>query len=145
MHLDGARVWNASIFLGMDLKDYTKDFDLISACLSKGMGCPVGSLIVGSHKDITEARNLRKMLGGGMRQTGVLSACGMVSLNDWQEKLTVDNANASWLAHELAAIKGVIIDPKVVETNIIRFSFEPRVLKDHKTDYFGIGAKFKAE
>jgi threonine aldolase len=83
MHLDGARVWNASIFLGVDLKDYTKDFDLISACLSKGMGCPAGSLIIGSHKDMVEARNMRKMLGGGMRQSGVLAACGMVSLNDW--------------------------------------------------------------
>ena len=69
----------------------------------------------------------------------------MVSLNEWQEKLTVDNANASWLAHELAGIKGVIIDPKVVETNIIRFSFEPKVLKDLKTDYFGVGDRFKAE
>ena len=145
MHLDGARVWNASVFLGVELKDYTKDFDLISCCLSKGMGCPAGSLIVGSHKDMVEARNLRKMLGAGMRQSGVLAACGMVSLNDWQEKLTADQANASWLAAELAEIKGVLIDPKIVETNIIRFAFEPRVLKNIKTDYFGIGDKLKAE
>lgn len=145
MHLDGARIWNASIFLGVDLKDYTKDFDLISACLSKGMGCPAGSLIVGSHKNMVEARNLRKMLGGGMRQTGVLAACGLVSLNDWQEKLTIDQTNASWLANELTTIKGVVIDPAIVETNIIRFSFEPRVLKNLKTDYFGIGDRLKAE
>ena len=79
-HLDGARCWNAAVFLGVDLKTYTSDFDLLSVCLSKSMGCPAGSLIVGSHEDIKEARNLRKMLGGGMRQSGVFAACGIVSL-----------------------------------------------------------------
>ena len=67
LHLDGARSWNASLFLGMDMKDMLKDFDLVSVCMSKGMGCPIGSLVVGSEKDVKEARNYRKMLGGGMR------------------------------------------------------------------------------
>ena len=83
LHLDGARSWNASIFLGLEMKEMVKDFDLISVCLSKGMGCPIGSLIVGSEKDIEAARNYRKMLGGAMRQTGIFAACGLVSLMDW--------------------------------------------------------------
>ena len=67
LHLDGARCWNAAVHLGVDMKTYTKDFDLVSACFSKGMGCPLGSLVIGSHEDIEHARNWRKMLGGGMR------------------------------------------------------------------------------
>lgn len=67
LHLDGARSWNAAMFLGLTMKDMCKDFDLVSVCLSKGMGCPIGSLLVGSEKDILEARNYRKMLGGAMR------------------------------------------------------------------------------
>ena len=91
LHLDGARSWNAAVFLNIEMKEMVKDFDLISCCLSKGMGCPVGSLVVGSEEDIKEARNIRKMLGGGMRQSGILTACGIVSLTDWREKLAIDN------------------------------------------------------
>ena len=83
MHLDGARSWNASVFLGLEMKDMLKDFDLASVCMSKGMGCPIGSLVVGSEKDIWSARNYRKMLGGAMRQTGIFAAPGLVSLMDW--------------------------------------------------------------
>jgi threonine aldolase len=83
----------------VDIKTYVQDFDLVSACLSKGMGCPAGSLIVGSHDEIKEARNIRKMLGGGMRQgAGVMAACGFVALQDWQDKLSIDHANAAWMA-----------------------------------------------
>jgi len=71
---------------------------MVSCCLSKGLGCPAGSMIVGSEKDINEARNMRKMLGGTLRQSGVLTACAIVSLTDWQEKLAIDNANAHWVA-----------------------------------------------
>lgn len=98
LHLDGARSWNASLFLGIDMKDMLAPFDLVSICLSKGMGCPIGSLVVGTEKDIKVARNYRKMVGGAMRQTGIFAACGLVSLMDWQEKLTEDNLNAAWLA-----------------------------------------------
>lgn len=142
LHLDGARCWNAALYLGVNMKTYTKDFDLISACFSKGMGCPAGSLIIGSHSAINEARNLRKMLGGGMRQgAGIMSVCGNIALDDWEEKLTADNQNAKWMAKELAGIKGVCLNPEEVETNIVRFTFEPKVLKDLKTDYSEISKR----
>ena len=80
LHLDGARSWNASLFLDLSMKEMVKDFDLINVCLSKGMGCPLGSMVVGSEKDIRTARNFRKMLGGGMRQTGIFAACGLITL-----------------------------------------------------------------
>jgi threonine aldolase len=83
MHLDGARSWNAATYLGLDMKEMLKDFDLISVCLSKGLGCPIGSLVVGSAKDIAQARIYRKMIGGTMRQTGIFAACGLVALEDW--------------------------------------------------------------
>jgi threonine aldolase len=89
------------------MKEMVKDFDLVNVCLSKGMGCPMGSMIAGSAKEIARAKVYRKMLGGAMRQTGIISACALVSLMDWQEKLSVDNANAKFLAEELAAIPGV--------------------------------------
>ena len=107
LHLDGARSWNASLALGMEMKEMVKDFDLVNVCLSKGMGCPMGSMIAGSAKEMARAKVYRKMLGGAMRQTGIISACALVSLMDWQEKLSVDNANAKFLAEELAAIPGV--------------------------------------
>mgnify|MGYP006131887525 CR=1 FL=1 len=77
--------------------------------MSKGMGTPVGSLIVGSDKSIYRAKTLRKMLGGGMRQTGVLSACALVALEDWQTKIRRDNENCSWMAHEIATLPGTIL------------------------------------
>ena len=79
--------------------------------MSKGMGSPMGSLIVGSQEDIRSAMNYRKMLGGSMRQTGLIAACGLVSLEDWQEKLTVDHSNAAFLATGLSEIQGIVIDP----------------------------------
>ena len=80
-----------------------------------------------------------------MRQSGVLAACGIVSLMDWREKLEIDNKNASWMAHELAEIKGVVIDPTFIETNIVRFTFEKSLLSKMKTDYFGFSKKLKDE
>lgn len=91
MHLDGARSWNAAVFLDTPMNEMVKDFDLVNVCLSKGLGCPVGSILAGTEQDIQFAKNIRKMLGGSMRQTGVLAACGLVSLMDWQEKLLVDH------------------------------------------------------
>ena len=93
--------------------------------MSKGMGCPIGSMVVGSQEDIKQAINYRKILGGAMRQTGVLASCGIVALQNWQEKLAEDNENAAFMAHELAEIKGVKIDSSQVETNILYFTFEP--------------------
>lgn len=88
MHLDGARSWNAVLHLGVSMKDYCKDFDLVNVCLSKGMACPALSVIAGKQKDIDRAIILRKILGGGMRQTGILCAAALESLNDWEEVLT---------------------------------------------------------
>ena len=145
LHLDGARSWNASLFLGISMKEMLKDFDLVSVCLSKGMGCPVGSLVVGSEKDIWSARNYRKMLGGAMRQTGVLAACGLVSLMDWEEKLTQDNLNAAWLAEELANLPGIVVNPSEVETNILRFRFTDDALKRMRCDYHGFVGRLREE
>jgi threonine aldolase len=83
MHLDAARGLNAAVALNIDPAIMVKDFDTVNFCLSKGMGCPIGSIIIGSSKDIEHARVLRKMLGGQMRQVGILAACGLISLEDW--------------------------------------------------------------
>ncbi len=102
MHLDAARGLNAAVALNIDPAEMVKHFNTVNFCLSKGMGCPVGSMVIGSTIMIEHARALRKMLGGQMRQVGVLAACGLISLEDWQEKLKEDNDNAKWLATELS-------------------------------------------
>jgi threonine aldolase len=87
LHLDGARALNASTFLKIEPAKMVKDFDTINFCLSKGMGCPIGSMVIGTREDIAHARIVAKLLGGALRQAGVLAACGLVSLEDWQDKL----------------------------------------------------------
>ena len=101
MHLDGARCLNAAAFLGISPADMTKDFDTVSVCLSKGLGCPIGSLVVGSEKDIKHCLILRKLLGGNMRQAGIIAKAGLESLKDWNQKLTEDNEKALHLATQL--------------------------------------------
>ena len=86
---------------------YAEDFNTVSFCFSKGMGCPVGSVLVGSEEDMWYARNMRKMLGGGMRQAGITASCILVALEDWEEKLSVDNKNALYLATELKQLEGI--------------------------------------
>lgn len=88
MHLDGARALNAAAFLNIEPAKMVEDFDTVNFCLSKGMGCPVGSLIIGTKEHIEHAKILRKILGGSMRQVGILASCGLVALEDWKEKLT---------------------------------------------------------
>jgi threonine aldolase len=102
MHLDGARGLNAATSLGVDPKVMVKDFDTVNFCLSKGMGCPVGSLIIGDQEHIDHARVVRKMLGGQMRQVGILATCGLISLEDWRERLQEDHDNCKWLSQELS-------------------------------------------
>lgn len=87
MHLDGARALNAAVYLKMDPAEMVEDYDTVNFCLSKGMACPVGSLIIGKKEDIEFAKIVRKMLGGALRQVGVLASCGLVSLEDWRERL----------------------------------------------------------
>lgn len=102
MHLDGARGLNAAAFLDIDPAHMVKHFDTVNFCMSKGMGCPVGSLIMGTAQDMEFARVLRKMLGGQMRQIGMLATCGLISLEDWKVKLNEDHQNAKYIAQELS-------------------------------------------
>ena len=119
----------------MSMKEYVKDFDLVNVCMSKGMSCPALSVIAGSKKDIERALMFRKILGGGMRQTGVLTAACLVSLMDWEEVLTQDNENCKWIADELADCKGLVYDPSVVETNILKFKIDKKHMKNLKIDH----------
>jgi len=122
VHLDGARVFNAATYLGENAAAMTKKFDSIQFCLSKGLGAPVGSMIVGSREFIERCRSIRKMLGGGLRQVGVLAAAGLVALETGPNRLQIDHDNAKLLAGRLASISGITIDPSKVQTNIVIFS-----------------------
>ncbi|HEV2247778.1 MAG TPA: GntG family PLP-dependent aldolase [Terriglobia bacterium] len=121
VHLDGARIFNASVALGCSVVELTRKFDSVMFCLSKGLGAPVGSMVVGSKDFIEEARLVRKMLGGGMRQAGILAAAGLVALEESPRRLYIDHENARFLAEGLAEIPGVKIDPAKVTTNILFF------------------------
>lgn len=121
VHLDGARVFNASVALGKPVAEITKKFDSVMFCLSKGLGAPVGSLLVGSKKFIEQARVYRKALGGGMRQAGVLAAAGLIALEEGPKRLHEDHANAKLLAEGLSKLRGIKIDPAKVQTNILVF------------------------
>jgi threonine aldolase len=119
VHLDGARIFNAAAALGRPISELTRKFDSVMFCLSKGLGAPVGSLLVGSDAFIEEAFGVRKMLGGGMRQAGVIAAAGLVALEETPKRLHIDHENARFLAQELAQIPGIMIDPAKVVTNIL--------------------------
>ena len=121
LHLDGARIFNAAVALGVDVKKLTRGFDTVMFCLSKGLGAPVGSMLVGSAELMARARIYRKALGGGMRQVGVLAAAGLIALEEGPKRLGEDHANARILAEALASIEGVSIDLDSVETNIVVF------------------------
>ena len=122
VHLDGARVFNAATALGISVAKLTSGFDTVMFCLSKGLGAPVGSMLVGSRKAIEEARVHRKALGGGMRQAGVLAAAGLIALHEMPKRLGEDHANARLLAEAVAAHPDVAeIDLDAVQTNIVIF------------------------
>jgi threonine aldolase len=121
VHLDGARIFNAGVALGQSVVDLTRKFDSVMFCLSKGLGAPVGSMLTGSREFIDEARRVRKLLGGGMRQAGILAAAGLVALDESPKRLHIDHQNARFLAEGLAEIPGVKIDPAKVKTNILFF------------------------
>jgi threonine aldolase len=127
VHLDGARVFNAATALDEDVKTLTRGFDTIMFCLSKGLGAPVGSMLVGSADAMERARIYRKALGGGMRQVGVLAAAGLIALEKMPGRLHEDHANAKFLAETLSHIDGVLIDPESVETNIVIFKLSERM------------------
>lgn len=125
VHLDGARVFNAATYLDEDVAAMTRKFDSVQFCLSKGLGAPVGSMIVGSRDFIERCRPIRKMLGGGMRQAGVLAAAGIIALEEGPKRLQLDHDNAQLLARRLAAIPGISLDAAKVQTNIVIFSVKP--------------------
>jgi threonine aldolase len=121
IHVDGARLFNAAVALDVKADQLAADADSVSFCLSKGLGAPVGSVVCGSRDFIFQARRARKVLGGGMRQAGVLAAAGIVALNEMVERLADDHANARKLADGLAEMPGLSIDPSLIKTDIVYF------------------------
>jgi len=119
VHLDGARIFNAAVALGTTAAVLAEGFDTLMFCLSKGLGAPVGSILCGRRDFIREARRVRKMFGGGMRQAGCLAAAGLIALRKGPARLADDHENAARLAHALAELPGVEIDPAAVQTNIV--------------------------
>jgi threonine aldolase len=124
MHLDGARLWNAWIASSVHPREYAKYFDSVSVCFSKGLGAPVGSAIVGSKEFIQKARKIRKILGGGMRQAGILAAAAIYALDNNVERLEEDHAKARFIAEQLRALRGFSIDIEGVHTNIVIIDVE---------------------
>lgn len=121
LHVDGARLWNAAVALGVSPARLIQVADSVSVCLSKGLGAPVGSIVAGDTVFVKRARRMRKQVGGGMRQAGVLAAAGIVSLTTMVDRLAEDHANAKQLAHGLSRMDGIELDPDAVETNIVYF------------------------
>jgi threonine aldolase len=121
IHLDGARLWNAHVAEKISLAEYAKNADSVSVCFSKGLGAPIGSCVAGKKEFIDKARRFRKMLGGGMRQVGVLAAAAIYAIENNIERLAEDHSNARYLAEGLAKIDGVSIDLNTVHTNIVIF------------------------
>ncbi len=126
IHVDGARIFNAAVALNVDAKDLAAEADSISFCLSKGLAAPVGSMVCGTRDFIKEARRARKLLGGGMRQAGVLAAAGIVALTEMVDRLADDHANAKKLAEGLANTPDISIAPELVKTNIVFFEITRR-------------------
>ncbi|MCI8505862.1 MAG: low-specificity L-threonine aldolase [Lachnospiraceae bacterium] len=124
VHLDGARCFNAAVSLGVDVKEITRYADSVSCCLSKGLCAPVGSVLAGSREFIERARKNRKLLGGGMRQAGILAAPALIAIEEMPKRLHEDHDNAKRLAEGLARIPGIICNPDVVEINMVFFQIE---------------------
>lgn len=125
LHLDGARVFNAAVKQRVPVREIARHFDTVSVCLSKGLGAPVGSVLCGTRHHIGRARRWRKVLGGGMRQAGVLAAAGLYALEHHVERLAQDHDNARALAEGLAGLPGVKVDPGAVQTNMVFVSLPP--------------------
>lgn len=124
-HLDGARLFNASIARGYSPRDVAAHFDTVSICFSKGLGCPMGSILIGSHGNIQRARRARKLFGGALRQAGIPAAACLYALDHHIERLADDHANARVFAEALAEIDGIHVAPDEVETNLVFFEIDP--------------------
>ena len=127
LHVDGARLFNAAVALNVSAAELVADADSVTFCLSKGLAAPAGSVLCGDVEFIKRARRARKVLGGGMRQSGILAAAGLVALRSMVERLADDHAHAQQLAHGLARVAGVKLDPGVVATNMVYFDLESQV------------------
>jgi len=127
VHLDGARIFNAAVALGVPARELAAPVDTVNFCLSKGLSAPVGSLFCGTRETVERARKWRKMLGGGMRQAGVIAAAGIVAIEKMVDRLAEDHANARRLVAGLAQIPGFSVSPEKVPTNIVNFEFPPEV------------------
>jgi threonine aldolase len=127
LHIDGARIFNAATALNVDVKELVEPADSVMFCLSKGLVAPIGSMLVGSQKFIARARHLRKMLGGGMRQVGVLAAAGIISLERMTKRLGEDHARAQKLAEGLRQIPGLEVDAGSPSTNMVYMNLSPAV------------------
>ena len=127
VHLDGARIFNASVALGVSASELTEPVDSVCFCLSKGLSAPVGSLVCGNQEFINRARKWRKMLGGGMRQAGVIAAAGIVAIQKMVNRQADDHATAKRLANGLASIPGIGISPEKIQTNIVIFEVPPTI------------------
>ena len=125
VHVDGARLFNAAVALDVPASDLVADVDSVSFCLSKGLSCPVGSLLCGDADFIERARGVRKLLGGTMRQSGVIAAAGIVALDQMIDRLAEDHANGRRLAEGLAALPGLSINPDDMPTNLIFADLDP--------------------
>ena len=126
LHMDGARIFNAAVALGVPVADLVRPADTVSFCLSKVLSCPVGSLVCGSQEVIERVRKNRKMVGGGMRQAGILAAAGIVALESMVDRLADDHANARRLAQGLAVMPGISLDPESIQTNLVIFEVTNR-------------------
>ena len=125
VHVDGARLFNAAVALDVPASDLVADVDSVSFCLSKGLSCPVGSLLCGDADFVERARGIRKLVGGTMRQSGVIAAAGIVALDQMIDRLAEDHANAKRLAEGLAALPGLSINPADVQTNLVFVDLDP--------------------
>jgi threonine aldolase len=127
MHLDGARLWNAVVATGIAAPDWTRPFDSVSVCFSKGLGAPIGSALAGPRDYIARGRRIRKLFGGGMRQAGVAAAAALYALENHIERLADDHKNAQVLAQAIADTPGLRLDPPEVDTNLIWFFVDPEL------------------
>lgn len=126
-HLDGARLFNAAVASGISLADWSRHFDTVSVCFSKGLGAPVGSILAGPHEMIEAIRRHRKLFGGGMRQSGIIAAGALYALENKFERLAEDHQNAQIIAEHVTACEGAELDPAQVDTNIVIFRIDPKI------------------
>lgn len=126
-HLDGARLFNAVVATGESVSDICAGLDTVSICFSKGLGCPLGSILVGSGEDIARARRIRKILGGAMRQAGIVAAAAVYALENHVERMADDHTNAKAFAESIAQIDGIDVDLDAVQTNMVFFGIDPKI------------------